>query len=149
MKIIVKKPIPTKELPTDTYQIHIKSMHGDADAYTEQTRLLSTIDDVIQYIKFLSTVWTMTGDEYNDSEVRKAVKESAEELDIPGHGEDMWMDLVDFDQTRNSSYAAVDEIWVTYFNSRGVEFTVEIELGDKVHDKICDYKYKEYFKNEH
>jgi len=140
MKLILRDEVQKKENPKAKYQIHVKSMHGDGDAYTEQTKLLDTSEEVIQYIKFLTTVWTMAGDEYNDNEVRKAIKEAAEELKIPGHGEDMWMDLVDFDQTRNDSYAAVDEIWVTYFSNNRIEFQVDIDIGE-VYEKIGEYKY--------
>lgn len=141
MKLIIKDPIPAIDNPTNIYRIHIKSMHGDADAYTEQQEQVVEVEEVINYIKFLSTVWTMTGDEYNDNEVRKAVREAAVELNYKAHGEDLFMDLVEMDQTRTEGYAAVDEIWITYFNLDGIEFKVDIDLGGKVYPSINKYRY--------
>jgi len=143
MIIKIKDAIPELIKPTHKYKIHIKSMHSDADAYTTQTKLVETREDVKKYIKFLSTVWTMKGDEYDDGEVRKAIREAAEELGIEGHGEDVWMDLVDLDQTNDQNYAYVDEIWVTYFNSHGIEFNCDVVLKgkNKDHNRINKYIY--------
>jgi len=141
MKLKIKEAIEAIINPTSIWKIHVKSMHGDADAYTEQSKLVETTRDVKNYIKFLTTVWIMAGDEYNNNEVRKAVALAATELDLDGHGEDLWMDMVKFDQTNDENYACVDEIWVTYFDYHGIEFKVDIVLEDGEHNKINKYKY--------
>lgn len=142
IRLITGKQIIDKSNPINIFQVHIKSMHGDGDHYSESKIDVDNVNDVIKYLILFAARWTMIGDQYNNSEVLKAAEEKAIELKLDSNGHDLWLTYVGSDITNEQICAAPDELWVTYFNNTGIEFEYQVNFNGKELSRLQEHNFK-------
>ena len=113
MEIIIKKPI---KKPKSTYRLFIKSMHGDAAAFTCDEFDFTDIN------KLTETVAVLT-----DLKHIKNPSTYSNFLEDKGLNWDDWCDYFIGDATHQGYTAPIQEISVNYFDENGTEYTTEVK----------------------
>ena len=140
MKFTLGNKINNPPVPKSQYKFHIKFMHGDATQYEENSWLcddeLEAMMDYETYKMALNLCYE--GKDVNDisAEVLKPVLQryknagccflQNEDVDVMAES---YFDEVPSDCTGGDGQykAAVDTIWVTYFDENGDEFEVTVD----------------------
>lgn len=138
--LVVVKAAKKNTNPTDTYRVKVKFMHGDADGETvkksdfpvsgRREKYEPSLDEVLTYLKaFFDLGWNTGCDFCRAGRSKRAKILGAAGLDedaIARCEEDF---LWEGDITTDHQYQArPKEVMVTYFDSHGVEFKVDVFL---------------------
>lgn len=137
-----------KALKKNTWVMHFRNMHGDADHYEEEILEIQETDapisdfyKILHNIIIYATRWFMNEtDKYEDVKILAAADVKGIELGMnPGDGHDLYMDITGPDITSEGQYQAIpDECWITYFDIIGIEHAVEIVKDGKIFYIIND-----------
>jgi len=137
--LVVVKAAKKNTNPKDTYRVKVKFMHGDADGETVKKadfpvggvreEYEPSIEEVLTYLKaFFDLEWNAGCDFCMDRRGKKDVLHAAglDDDAIQRCEEDF---LWEGDITTDHQYQArPEEVTVTYFDSNGVEFEVDVFL---------------------
>lgn len=119
--------------PIDKFKLNVRFMHGDADAYTDESKVFA-FDRKSHLENFCVVLTVIIGYcENNGRPPRRAkLSELCETLAASFSVEEtedlldsVW-DMIPADITNEGSCAMIDEFTVTYFNNDGVEFKVDV-----------------------
>jgi Arc/MetJ family transcription regulator len=147
MKSITFKKSSRIKVPKtkNIWMLTTKNMSGDGDHYEEETKDYKACGDIWEDILVYITPWVMSGDRYSDDAIMKAVRLRGVDLKRE-YAEDIYSDLVGWDITNEQFHASPQEAKITYFDENGVEFDVEIVIGDKCFQQIDEYNIKDVMK---
>ena len=118
------QPIARSRL-TNVYELVVKSMHGDADAYTTKRNISKSVDKLIKKLAVFDAVFNLGWNNACDNnEVLAAIKsvDFIEGEDVT----DFYSDMVGYDMVYNGDYASPDSLNVCYYNNEGIIHDCEI-----------------------
>jgi hypothetical protein len=124
------------------WMLTTNNMSGDGDHYEEETKDYKACGNIWDDLLIYMTPWIMDGDRYSDDAIMKAVAEKGKELGKE-YAEDIYSDMVGYDITNEQYHASPQSAKITYFDENGIEFAVEIVIGDKCFQQIDEYNAKE------
>lgn len=129
MDIIIKDPVePITH--RSTFELEVVAMHGDADAYTTESQVGFTKEQLIETLKILEVFFKLDHDDSCDSEeVLKAINALEVDPSLLEDQEphDVYTDLVGYDVAyRSGGLAKPDVIKVYWYDENGIKHNTEI-----------------------
>ncbi len=126
----------TRKVRRKVWRLHVKSMHGDADAYTTTKQDYLETPDVDKYeygttelshiLYVLKGIFGLSANQQRKhGDVDRLIAEAYEKYPTVERNDDLLCDVLPSDQFSNGSYyARIEELWITYFDENGIEHDV-------------------------
>lgn len=112
MELIIAKPV--KKIKS-VYNVRVKYMHGDGDAYTYSNTLYPNTEELKVVLDLLLDAKTVHPEKY------------FELVEQRGLEWDEWCDFFETDSTTIDGYADIKEVSVTYFDENSIEYDVDVK----------------------
>ena len=139
MKLVVGKEIPRPEVVKDKFCFHVRFMHGDADHYDEESwPCRDALEASFYYETYslgigLGSVGKFVDDIPSEEIMELAVKyremgcDFLQKEDFDDLVKWVWDEVPGDSTTDHQFKAAIDRVWITYFDKDGREFEVEVK----------------------
>lgn len=123
--IIVGEPVDLDPVPTNTYQVSINQMSGDADAYNVEIFNFTSQNETIEFVELVEAI--KNAQETGYCRDRKELEEALTAAGFKDVNTDDFYDICGSDVTAEGYLASVESYELFYFDHDGWKFYASIE----------------------